>query len=388
MSLILPATASPVDALTRTALYCIDTSDIGLYWLMMENERPTPLLEDVEGTRRKLESWLSEHRGHDVSIPHLDIPEATGMSNVTLLFEIEWQQEGQDRREALVGRLQPEIERPVFPVYDLRLQYEAMDSLGRNSNIPVPELRGLETDRSLLGVQFYFMKHIEGRIPTDMPPYNMDGWMVHETSEDQRAAMWNDAVDTMAELHRLDYHDLGFSRLEEPGTTPLQKQLDYWQSYMEWAMEGRDHAICADALGWLVENMPSDEPTVLCWGDARLGNIIFKPALDGVAAVLDWEMATLGNPVQDLAWFNYLDATFSEGLGMPRLAGLPSYEDTVDRWEKASGQSADNYDYYLVFAGMRYGLILSRIMLATGQETEIQDNFACQLLQRYLERLG
>ena len=46
----------------------------------MENERPTPLLEDTEGTRRKLESWLSEHRGHDVSIPHLDIPEATGMS--------------------------------------------------------------------------------------------------------------------------------------------------------------------------------------------------------------------------------------------------------------------------------------------------------------------
>ena len=47
-------------------------------------------------------------------------------------------------------------------------------------------------------------------------------------------------------------------------------------------------------------------------------------SLDGIAAVLDWEMAVLGNPVQDLAWFNYLDATFSEGLGMPRLEGLPT----------------------------------------------------------------
>ena len=103
---------------------------------------------------------------------------------------------------------------------------------------------------------------------------------------------------------------------------------------------------------------------MLCWGDARLGNIIFKPSLDAIAAVLDWEMAVLGNPVQDLAWFNYLDATFSEGLGMPRLEGLPSYEHTIARWEKASGFSAQDYGYYQIFAGMRYGLILSRIMLA------------------------
>jgi hypothetical protein len=72
---------------------------------------------------------------------------------------------------------------------------------------------------------------------------------------------------------------------------------------------------------------------------------------------------------------------------MPRLAGLPSYEQTVDRWERASGLSAADYDYYWLFAGMRYGLILSRIMLATGQESEIQGNFACQLLDRYLQRL-
>jgi aminoglycoside phosphotransferase (APT) family kinase protein len=353
----------------------------------MENDRTTPLLEDSEKTRGKLEDWLSSHRGQAVRIAELNIPEATGMSNVTLLFDIEWEEDGETRREACVGRLQPEIERPVFPAYDLSLQYEVMETLGRQSDIPVPELRGLETDPSLLGVQFYIMKHTEGRIPTDMPPYNMDGWMMHETNEAQRAAMWDAAVDTMARFHRLDYRSLGFDRLEHAGKTPLRRQLDYWQEYLDWSMEGRGHEVCERALDWLVENMPASEPTGLCWGDARLGNIIFTPSLDGVAAVLDWEMATLGNPVQDLAWFNYLDATFAEGLGMPRLAGLPSYEDTVSRWEMASGHSAEYYDYYLIFAGMRYGLILSRIMLATGQESEIQGNFACQLLQTYLERL-
>ncbi len=354
----------------------------------MQNERPTPLVQDSESTRRKLESWLSDKRGHPVHIPSLNIPESSGMSNVTLLFDVHWQAAGESYIEPCVGRLQPEIERPVFPAYDLGLQYQVMESLGRNSDIPVPELRGLELDRSLLGVQFYLMKRTAGRIPTDMPPYNMDGWMVHETTEAQRAAMWHAAVDSMARFHRLDYRQLGFGHLDVPGSSPLQQQLAYWQNYLDWALEGEGHPICQAALDWLQAHQPAREPTVLCWGDSRLGNIIFKESLDGVAAMLDWEMAVLGNPVQDLAWFNYLDATFSEGLGMPRLAGLPAYEDTIAQWERQSGFSSRDYDYYLVFAGMRYALILSRIMLATGQMQEVQGNFACQLLDKTMHRIA
>jgi aminoglycoside phosphotransferase (APT) family kinase protein len=353
----------------------------------VDNKRPTPLIDDIEGTRKKLESWISAHRGHTVIIPELSIPEATGMSNVTLLFDISWEEGGQQHKEPVVARLQPSIDRPVFPDYDLALQYEVMDIVGRNSDIPVPQLRGLETDKSLLGVQFYLMKRTDGRIPTDMPPYNMDGWMMHETSIEQRQSLWHAAVDTVARFHQLDYQKLGFAKLHQPGKTPLQQQLTYWQDYLNWALEGAGHSICQQSLDWLQANQPADEPTVLCWGDSRLGNMIFKPSLDGIAAVLDWEMAVLGNPVQDIAWFNYLDATFAEGLGIPRLEGLPSYEDTVARWEQASGCSARDYNYYLVFAGMRYGLLLSRIMLATGQDGQVQDNFACQLLQKHMDRL-
>tara|TARA_R110002073_G_scaffold2611_2_gene17000 strand:+ start:44463 stop:45527 length:1065 start_codon:yes stop_codon:yes gene_type:complete len=353
----------------------------------VENARPTPLLEDSEATRRKLEDWLSEHRGTAVHIPELTIPEATGMSNVTLLFDVQWQENGARLSEPVVARLQPEIDRPVFPDYDLSLQYEVMESIGRHSDIPVPELRGLETDKSLLGVQFYFMKHTEGRIPSDMPPYNMDGWMMHETTLAQRADMWRAAVDMMARFHRLDYRELGFEKLHVPGKTPLQQQLEYWQHYHVWGLEGQTQEICQQALDWLWANQPAEEPTVLCWGDSRLGNMIFNESLDGIAAMLDWEMAVLGNPVQDIAWFNYLDSTFADGLGMPRLEGLPDYDSTIAQWEAASGHSARDYRYYFIFAGMRYGLILSRIMLATGQASEVQGNFACQLLQTHLDRL-
>lgn len=354
----------------------------------METARPTPLIEDIEGTRTKLEGWFEQRLRHPVTLGEITVPESTGMSNVTLLFDLLWQDNKGAHQQACVGRLQPQSGKSVFPSYDLALQYEVMDSVGRHSDIPVPQLLGLETDTRLLGAPFYIMKHIAGRIPTDIPPYNMDGWMLHETNERQRETMWNAAVDTMGRFHRLDYRELGLDKLADRSRTALQQQLDYWRDYHDWALDGADHVICRRALSWLQDNQPSNEPTVLCWGDARLANMIFTESLDSIAAVLDWEMAVLGNPIQDIAWFNYLDATFAEGLGMQRLPGLPSYEDSLERWQKASGRSTENYDYYTVFAGLRFGLILSRIMYASGQDTEVQGNFAVQMLERTLNKVA
>ena len=209
----------------------------------MKEERPTPLVEDLDGTRKRLEGWFSERRGTEIRISELNIPEATGMSNVTLLFDIHWQENGEEHTQSCVGRLQPEIDRPVFPSYDLSEQYHVMEAVGAHSDIPVPTLLGLEADPSLLGVQFYIMEFTPGRIPTDMPPYNMDGWMMHETTEPQRADMWNAAVDTMARYHQLDYKTLGYADKIPAGTTPLQQQLNYWQEYHDWAMEGTRHEI-------------------------------------------------------------------------------------------------------------------------------------------------
>lgn len=352
----------------------------------MEEGRPTPVVDDIEGTRVKLASWFSQQMGYAVEVPQLNIPEGTGMSNVTLLFDIYWQENGERKAEACVGRLCPEVERPVFPSYDLTLQYSIMEALGQKTDIPVPLVRGLELDTSILGVPFYIMKKNEGRIPTDMPPYNMDGWLMHETTLEQRENLWNAGLDVMARFHQLDHEALGFSGLDaQDGLTPLQQQLKYWREYHAWAMEGIEHEACLQALDWLEANQPEEEMTRLCWGDSRISNVIFSEDCSAVEAVLDWEMAVLGNPVQDLAWYCYIDNTFAEGLGFPRLEGFPSYDDTVARWQAATGYPVNDFYYYTVFAGMRYGLILSRIMLSTGQEGEVQGNFAVQLLKKTLK---
>ena len=108
------------------------------------------------------------------------------------------------------------------------------------------------------------------------------------------------------------------------------------------------------------------------------------PDMQSVAAVLDWEMATFGNPLQDLAWWNFIDRGFSEALGVPRLEGIPGYDETIARWQRATGLPVDNYHYYEVFAGFRYALILTRVMYATSQYEQLQEHFVAKLLEQVM----
>jgi aminoglycoside phosphotransferase (APT) family kinase protein len=107
--------------------------------------------------------------------------------------------------------------------------------------------------------------------------------------------------------------------------------------------------------------------------------------LDEVAAVVDWENATLGNPVQDLAWWIVLDRCFSEGLGVPRLDGLPGLKETITFWENQTGFKANHYHYYEVFACLRFALIIGRCMIILQMEEMVIDNFVTGLLAKMLE---
>ena len=352
----------------------------------MEEQRPTPLVDDIDATRQRLETWIEGRRGYPVHIPALSIPEATGMSNVTLMFNIEYEAEGKHCSQACVGRLQPQTATPLFPSYDLSLQYHIMAALGERTAIPVPRMLGLEQSSEVLGVPFYIMQKTEGRIPTDMPPYNMDGWMMHDIGPAEREHLWFAGIDTLARFHQLDYHSLGIKGLgSDSGGNALEQQLHYWRSYHDWGMQGEVNAICLAALDWLDANAPPVNHTALCWGDARISNMIFTENCREVAAVLDWEMATLGDPVQDLAWYYYIDRCLSDGLGVERLPGLPARDETIARWQAITGLATDSFDYYCVFAGMRFGLILARVMVATGQADQMQSNFACQQLAQVLD---
>jgi aminoglycoside phosphotransferase (APT) family kinase protein len=350
---------------------------------------------DLESDRPKLVAWVQSKLpgATDVEISELTEPQSSGFSNETLLCDLTWKEGGRPRRESLVIRIQP-TGFTVFPEYDLGLQYRTMTLLDA-AGVPVPKLFWLEQeDLSVLGAPFYVMGRVEGRVPPDNPPYHVTGW-VTEITPAERAAIWWGGVESLARVHRLDYRTAGFAFLEQKGqgATPLEWQLRYYDRYLEWAARGKPQPIAEAAREWLWKNMPEGEPTCLQWGDARIGNIIF--AGTEPAAILDWEMVTLGSPEADLAWSIFLDRHHSEGIDTPRLEGFPGYDETIERYQELTGHRVRHLFYYQVFAGYRFAVIMIRIAQqmvrygfmdeAGGYDFEI-DNTVTRMLAKLLEQ--
>lgn len=352
---------------------------------------PKPTERSIDKTSEDLARWLAGRvpNARDIEIRSLGGPEETGFSSDTLLFDFTWKEEGVQRTEPVVVRLEPSGF-PVFPSYEIAWQYILMDRL-RGVGVPTPRMLWLEENPAPVGARFYVMERVEGRIPPDRPPYHMDGWML-QAAPSERASLWRSGIEAMARVHCADWRALGFQFLDRPefGNTGIDQQLGYYERYLSWALGSDRHPACERAMKWLRANQPSGEPLRLCWGDARIGNMIFR---DGkCVAVLDWEMATLGNPAEDLAWYMYLDRHHCEGIGVPRLEGFPSREETVAQWESLTGLEArSTLDYYEIFAGLRFAAIMVRVVrqmkhyevLPTDSDFDI-DNPASQLLAKIL----
>ena len=135
-----------------------------------------------------------------------------------------------------------------------------------------------------------------------------------------------------------------------------------YEEYIAWGFDGSRYPLLAAAQRWLQAHQPPDEHVALCWGDSRPGNQIFRGTQ--CVAVIDWEMARLGDPVQDLAWWIVLDRCFSEGLGCERLAGFPDRAVTIARWEQLVGRPARHVEYYEVLGLYKFTAIMARVILA------------------------
>jgi aminoglycoside phosphotransferase (APT) family kinase protein len=347
---------------------------------------------DLERTRDQLASWLAKKlpEAHGLDVSPLSGPAATGFSNDTLLFDLGYEAGGRRVERSLVARVQPSGF-GIFPRYDVAQQYRVMQVL-RGTGVPVPGMLWLETDPGALGAPFFVMERVEGRIPTDNPPYHVGGWMT-EIDAAEREALWTSAVDALASIHAQDPGGLGIDFLEAPpaGSDSSAWQVAHWRRYYAWVDDGRGQPVADAALAWLEANCPlaEDEPR-LCWGDARIGNMIFREGR--CVAVLDWEMATLGPPEMDLGWFVYMDRHHSEGIDAPRLEGLPGRDETVTRWEARTGRTARHLAYWEVFAAFRFAVVMIRVarqMMAYGvlppDSNFAVDNTASRLLARILE---
>ncbi|MFP6664621.1 MAG: phosphotransferase family protein [Deltaproteobacteria bacterium] len=322
---------------------------------------------DPAEMRRGLEVWMAQQLPKDsrLMLGPLSSPSATGMSSETLLFDAEWQEEGTRRRQAFVARVAPvQADVPVFPEYDLERQFRAMRLVAEHSDVPVPVARWLETGSEALGAPFFVMERIEGRVPPDIMPYPFGSWLKDASKEEQRT-LQNATIGVLASLHAIDRTkvDTAFLELDRPGATPLRRMVAEWRFFYDWMRENRSIPVADEGFAWLEENWPADEgDTVISWGDSRIGNILFDGFLP--AAVLDWEMVSVGPRGLDLGWCIFLHSFFDDLAGMAGLEGMNDFmrsEDVAAEYERASGHRVPDLLWYEVFAAVRHAAIMGRI---------------------------
>lgn len=337
-----------------------------------------------EEIRTRLASWIAQ-RFAGGAVAEVTTPIGNGRSTDTFLVDL-------DNGERFVIRVEPSAFRVVYE-YDLAREALVMDTLARNTGIPAPKVLFHESDPTVLGSPFLVLERREGRIPGDEPPFPADptSW-VHSVTDLERTVMADDALRTLADIHAVDWRGLGLAALGRPelGADPLTQHVCWWRAFFDWGRAGKPCPTIEDTFVWLSEHWPADPgPTVLSWGDSRLGNLMF----DGshVSAVLDWELATLAPAGCDLGWWLFCDRHHSEGVGAPWPAGLPSSDETLTRYASFSGSAIAHTRWFEVYGGLRFAVLMNRagnMLIEAGalpaDHTMAVNNPATQLLARMI----
>jgi aminoglycoside phosphotransferase (APT) family kinase protein len=294
--------------------------------------------------------------------------DSNGMSSETIVLSVHLDEGAGPVEQRLVARVAPSAQDvPVFESYRLDHQFEVMRLVAEATDVPVPRVRWLEPTGSVLGTPFFLMDHVEGIVPPDVMPYTFGGNWFFDAAADQQRALQDRTVEVLAKLHSIPEprQTFGFLAGGTEQANALQRNLDWLTSWYAFAVPdiGRSELI-ERALEWLREHWPAEvaatEP-VLVWGDARIGNVLyqdFRPA-----AVLDWEMATLGPRELDIAWMVFAHMVFQELTGLAGLPGMPDFmrEDEVkSTYTELTGVAVGDLQWFYVYSAVIWACVFMR----------------------------
>jgi aminoglycoside phosphotransferase (APT) family kinase protein len=230
---------------------------------------------------------------------------------------------------------------------------QAVDAAG----LRVPKVLAMVEDTDALGVPFVVMEHVAGHAISQTMPPELD-----DPAEHARIA--DELVDALVELHAVDVTDGPLAQIGRPSGY-LERQLRrFGATWSEIAT--RPIPDVETVAGWLAEHRPQTAQTTLVHGDYRLGNVLFAPTAPArLVAVLDWEMATLGDPLADLG---YLCATWAEHTdgdnpmlalsAASRGAGFPTRAQLRERYAARTGRDVTEQAWYEVFALWKAAIFL------------------------------
>jgi aminoglycoside phosphotransferase (APT) family kinase protein len=321
-----------------------------------------------------LERWFSEH------LPEAEPPLsyeriAGGLSNLTYRVS-----DSGGRHWAL---RRPPLGRTLGSAHDMGREHRVVSSL-LPTDVPVPVVRGLCEDESVTGAPFYVMDFVDGPVLRGIAEAELF------PDESDRRAIGERVADTLALIHAVDPDAVGLGDLGRKEDY-VARQLRRWQG--QWEKSKTRELEAVDRVhDRLAARIPAQGPATLVHGDYRLDNMILSDA-GKVAAVVDWELCTLGDPLADLGtlmayWAERGEDMVAFGEPANLAPGFPTRNELAARYAERSGRDISQLDYYLALGYWKLAIILEGVYARYAAGGYGKPDPGIEVFARFVERLA
>jgi aminoglycoside phosphotransferase (APT) family kinase protein len=347
----------------------------------MEAHDPDPPGVDC----RRVATWLAPLVGGLEGELHAELIEG-GRSNLTYVIH--------DAARSWVLR-RPPLAHVLPTAHDMAREHRVLSAL-QDTEIPVPRTIGLCVDLEVLGVPFYVMERVVGFTVRDTYPEGLP-----DTPE-ARAAMSRSLVRTLAALHEVDPEKVGLGEFGKPAGY-LERQVRRWWS--QWEMSRTRELAAMDTLRTALEQgLPEQTPAGIVHGDYRLDNVLIGPDDPArIAAILDWEMCTIGDPLADLGlllvyWADRTDdSNRLAAFALSPITAQPGFllrDELVDEYARLSSRPLEHLNWYWALGFYKLAIVAEGIHarylmgMTVGEGFELMGPRVPHLVEQGLGRLN
>lgn len=307
--------------------------------------------DSIEGLidAAKLEAWMDAQGLPGAGAPLALRPISGGASNE--IIEVK-------RGDAHMVLRRPPRNVPKGRNETMMREYRVLAAL-KDSDVPHARARGACEDASVIGASFYMMDYVEGWSPIATPgvwpaPFDQD--------LEARKGLAFELVDAIAALGQVDWKASGLEGFGKPDGF-LERQVDRWLHHLS-DFQFRTIPGIEQAATWLREHVPANYTVGIIHGDYQFANVMFRDGAPAkLAAIVDWEMATIGDPLLDLAWVLMTWPETHDEDGPETYVdykGMPRRDELMHRYASKSGLPVDEIDYYIVLARFKMAIVLEQ----------------------------
>ena len=245
----------------------------------------------------------------------------------------------------------PPLGHVLATAHDMAREHRIISAVGQ-TDVPVPATLGLCTDETVNGAPFYVMNFVDGVVLDNAEKAELLDRSL------RRSASFN-LIDVLCELHDVDIDAVGLGNLAKREGY-IERQIKRWSTQWENS-KTRELPEIDEVVRLLSTKVPRQQDVSIAHGDFRFGNVLTDVATGRIAAVLDWELCTLGDPLADLG---YIGVYWSDGPASALRAndptpagGFTTYGELVERYATKTGRDVSGVDYYVAFSCWRLAVI-------------------------------